>query len=139
MKLRTKIHSCIITASLLLAAASPISGADAISKAPTVNPTGNWKWTPSNPDGRVVEITFNLKLQGEKLTGTVSRSTGTTAITNGIVKGDQVSFQTVRESRAGRSTTTYSGKLSSNVMKGKVVIDMQGKQVTDNWEATRIP
>ena len=123
---------------MLLAITSSTLGADAEGKQPTVNPDGIWKWTPANPDGRTVEFTFNLKLQGTALTGTVTRSAGTTAITNGVVKGDQVSFQTVRESKGGIGTTTYSGKLSGDTIKGKVEIEARGKTITDAWEARRI-
>ena len=136
MKLRPS--TSLTTALLFLAATASTLSADAEDKKPAANPTGVWKWTPANPDGRRVELTFNLKLQGQTLTGTVTRSTGTTTITNGVVKGDEVSFQTVREGQTGKSTTTYTGKLSGATIKGSVEIDARGKQVTDDWETKRV-
>ena len=58
-----------------------------------------------------------------------TRSSGTTAITNSLFKGDKVSFQTVREGKAGKSTTTYSGNLSGDTIKGTVEIDARGKNL----------
>ena len=51
-----------------------------------LDPTGTWKWVaPANPDGQIPKTTFTLKLQGEILTGTVTKSTGTKTITNGVL------------------------------------------------------
>lgn len=136
MKLQPSI--CFTTALLLLAVTSPTSSPGAEAETSAAGPTGTWKWNPVNPDGRVVEIAFNLKLQGETLTGTVTRSSGTTTITNGVFKGDKVSFQTVREGKAGNTVTTYSGNLSGDTIEGTVEIDARGKKITDNWEAKRV-
>ena len=106
-----------------------------------VNPTGTWKWVaPANPDGRIPEITFTLKLQGETLMGTVNKSTSTTAITNGVFKGDTISFQTIREGKAGKKTTTYSGKLSGDTIKGNMETDVDKTKFHNNseWEARRV-
>jgi hypothetical protein len=129
---------CLTTALLLLSFTGPTPSSGAEGKAPAASPTGTWKWNPANPDGRIVEFTFNLKLQGDTLTGTVTRTSGTTTITNGVFKGDTVSFQTVREGKAGKTTTTYSGNLSGDTIKGTVEIDARGKKLTDNWEAKRV-
>lgn len=104
------------------------------------NPTGTWKWVaPANPDGRIPEITFTLKSQGESLTGIVNKSTAATAITNGVVKGDEISFQTVRAGRAGESKTTYRGKLTGDAIKGTVETVAGGKTSgPQNWEAKRL-
>jgi hypothetical protein len=105
-----------------------------------LDPTGTWKWVaPANPDGTIPKTTFTLKLQGETLTGTVTKSTGTKAITNGVVKGDAVSFQVVSEGHAGKSTTTYSGKLSGDTIKGKLEIHIHARNQTlsSDWEVKR--
>jgi len=74
------------------------------------------------------------------LTGTVNKSTSTTTITNGVVKGDEVSFQTVREGKAGKTTTTYSGKLSGDTIKGKIETDVDRAKfhADSEWEAKRV-
>ena len=137
MKLQSTI--CLTTALLFLALTGSTPSADAEGKAPATNPTGTWKWNPANPDGRIVEFTFTLRLQGETLTGTVTRSTGTTTITNGVFKGDQVSFQTVREGKGGKTTTTYSGKLSGDTIKGKLEIHVLARDqvISSDWEVKR--
>jgi hypothetical protein len=117
-----------------------------------VNPTGTWKWVePTNSDGRIPDITFVLKLEGDALTGTRITSTGTTTqrlfkttiLTNGVVKGDEVSFQTPRHETSfpkGRiSFTTFSGKLSGDRIKGTVAIYVDDKIFgSQNWEVARV-
>lgn len=135
MKLHPSI--CLTIALLFLA----FTGSTLKAGEATANPTGTWKWVaPTNPDGRIPDITFNLKLQGEALTGTViKQSTGTEAITNGIVKGDEVSFQTVRQKSGGKTTTTYSGKISGDKIKGTVETDVGDRKFgPQDWEADRV-
>ena len=135
--MKVQLSLCLTTALLALAGTSPTLSASESA----VNPTGIWKWNPTNPDGRIVEVTFTLKLQGKALTGTVTRGTGsagTTTVTNGVVKGDEVWFQTVREGKGGKSTTTYRGKLSGDTIKGNVEIDAGGKKFSNDWEANRV-
>jgi autotransporter translocation and assembly factor TamB len=106
-----------------------------------LDPTGTWKWVaPANPDGQIPKTTFTLRLQGETLTGTRTSSTGTTTtITNGVFKGDEVSFQVLSEGHAGKSTTTYSGKLSGDTIKGKLEIHIlsRDRTLSGDWEVKR--
>ncbi len=82
------------------------------------DPTGTWKQTkPASPR------TFTFKLQGQVLTGTMLRGNNQVAITNGVVKGDQVSFQTRNEASSPKGTfvtTTYTGTLSGDTITGTV-------------------
>lgn len=139
MKLQHSI--ALITILLVLA----VTGQNLKAGEPTVIPSGVWKWiAPTNPDGRAPDITFTLKLQGETLTGTRTAGNGTTTIlTNGVVKGDEVSFQTPRHETSfpkGKiSYTTYSGKLSGDIIKGTVVIYIDEKVYNSrNWEVQRV-
>jgi len=111
----------------------------AASAATAANITGTWKWiAPTNPDGKTPDITFTLKLQGATLTGTVNKSTSTEVITNGVGQGDEVSFQTVVQKKAGPTTTTYSGKISGDTIKGKVEVEVGDRKLgTQDWEADR--
>ena len=93
---------------------------------------------PANPDGQVPEITLQLKLKGEKLTGTIVKKTGTAAIANGPVKGGEISFETLREGRAGKSTTTCRGRLADDVIQGTIEIDAQGRVLAVPWKMKRI-
>lgn len=137
--MKSRPHICLATLILALAAVGWPPGDSAAAEASAVNPTGTWKWiAPLNPDGRPPEATFTLKLQGETLMGTVNKSSSTATITNGVVKGDMISFQTVREDKAGKSTTTYSGKLSGDTIKGTVIIDVGNRKMPSAWEAKRV-
>jgi len=138
-----KIPHCIgISAALLFLASN---GTNVNAEDTAVNPTGTWKWVePTNTDspnspGEIPKITFTLKLQGETLTGTLSRSGKTTFLTNGVVKGDKVSFQTPRHEtsfpKGKMGFTTYSGKLSGDTIKGTVRIYVDDKLFSSrNWK-----
>ena len=133
-----KRHRSIIPISTALFLA--ITGLTISAAEPAANLTGTWKWVaPTNPDGRVPAITFTLKLQGEALTGTVNKTAGAEAITNGIVKGDEVSFETIRQKKGGLTTTTYKGKISDDKIKGTVETDVGGRKFgPQDWEADRV-
>jgi len=104
----------------------------------TANPTGTWHWTaPANPDGQVPKVTFDLELQGDILTGTITKTAGTRSITNGVVKGDQISFQVFSTGHAGKSVATYSGKLTGDVIKGNLEIEVADKKFSSAWEVQR--
>jgi hypothetical protein len=85
--------------------------------------TGTWKQT--KPASQTQETTFTFKLQGEALTGTILKHNGTIAITNGMVKGNQVSFQTRHEASSPKGTIvteTFSGTLNGDTITGKMAI-----------------
>jgi hypothetical protein len=138
-KMKLKQSICLTTALLFLA----ITGSTTRAEGPAANLAGNWKWVaPANPDGRIPGITFTLKLQGETLTGTVNKTSSREAITNGVVKGDEVSFQTVvqkKSGKAGIATTTYSGKISGDTIKGTMKIEVGDREIGPiDWEADRV-
>ena len=104
------MKSKLLILCLLFAFTSLIHAAEA-----KLDLTGTWKQT--QPVSKTRETTFTFKLQDQALTGTVLKPNGPVAITNGVVKGDQVSFQTCHEASAPKGTivtTTYTGKLSSD-------------------------
>ncbi len=122
-------------------ASSPANDQSSTQSAATAaNITGTWKWVaPTNPDGKTPDITFTLKLQGETVTGTVNMKNTTDAITNGVVKGDGVSFQTIREGKAGQAINTYSGKISGDTIKGTVETAVGDRTFgAKDWEADRV-
>ncbi|MGD0208214.1 MAG: hypothetical protein ABSC89_11460 [Verrucomicrobiota bacterium] len=100
------------------------------------DPTGKWKQT--NPPS---QTTFTFKLQGEALTGTVLKHNGPLAITNGMVKGDQVSFQTRHEASRPKGmivTETCSGTFSGDTITGKIVIETNGNYFASTpWQVKR--
>jgi hypothetical protein len=98
---------------------------------------GTWNTTLILPDGNRIEGTLKLKQEGEKLTGVAARNESETAIQDGKVFGDEVSFKVLRE-REGRTVTAkYKGKISGDKVKGKVESDWSGDWQTLDWEGTR--
>src|SRR4051794_36874730 len=81
--------------------------------------TGPWKWTVER-DGNSYETTLKLKQDGEKLTGTMSGRQGSeTAIEDGKVVGDTISFKVTREFGDTKVVQMYQGKVSSDTIKGE--------------------
>ena len=105
--------------------------------------SGTWTWiTKGRQGGPDRKITAKLKVAGDKITGTVSSPTrdgGTTdtEITDGKVKGDEVTFSTSREVNGNKITYKYSGKLSGDTIKGKMEFERNGEPVNREWEAKR--
>jgi hypothetical protein len=118
----------LLTACLALTFAFAANAADV---------TGTWKSSFTNQNGQVRESTFKLKAEGEKLTGTVSGRNNDTAIGEGKIKGDEVSFQVVREFNGNTMTNKYSGKLSGDTITGKSESQRDGQPQSRDWVAKR--
>ena len=69
-----------------------------------------------------VELTFNLKSDGDRLTGTVSRGTGrrapTQTIDNGKIQGNRFSFTTVQRNKKGDRKLVWEGAVQGDELKG---------------------
>ena len=112
--------------------------------ASAADPTGTWKWSmPARGGGEAREITLKLKAEGEKLTGTLSmpgRQGGEareTAIEDGKVKGDEISFNITREFGGNKMVTKYSGKVEGDTIKGKTEMERGGQTRSRDWEAKK--
>ncbi len=110
------------------------------------DPAGTWTWsTPGRNGGPDRVSTLKLKLEGEKLTGTLStpgRGGGAatdTAISDGKLAGDQVSFSVTRDFGGNTMTTKYSGKIDGDTIKGKIEMPSRdgGAAEPRDWEAKR--
>ena len=91
---------------------------------------GKWKASFETGQGGM-ELTFNFKVDGEKLTGTVSSQMGDMEITNGKITGNEISFDV----DAMGSTIKHKGKLEGEVIKLKVEMP-EGGQGADGMEMT---
>ena len=58
----------------------------------TIDFTGKWKGNLTTPDGNVLPVTYNFKVDGTKLTGTAESPNGSTTIDNGKVDGNNFTF-----------------------------------------------
>ncbi len=99
--------------------------------------TGTWKSSFTNQNGQVRENVFKLKAEGEKLTGTVSGRQNDTAIEQGKIKGEEISFQVTREFNGNKMVFKYSGKVSGDTIKGKSESERDGQPQKRDWEAKR--
>src|SRR5262249_27143967 len=93
------------------------------------NPTGTWKWSVMGQGGKARETTLKLKLEGDKLTGSVAGRQGgqDTPIEDATFKDGEVSFKITRERNGQKFSTKYSGKLSGDTIKGKSEFDRNGQ------------
>lgn len=99
--------------------------------------TGTWKSSFTNQNGQVRESTFKLKVEGEKLTGTVSGRNADSPIEDGKITGDGISFKVTREFNGNKFVVKYTGKVSSDTIKGKSESERDGQPQTRDWVAKR--
>jgi len=121
-----------ITVCLLLATAINTNAQDK-----KADPNGTWKWSQTGQNGQARESTLKLKLEGDKLTGSMSGRGGDTAIEKAKIKEDEVSFSITREFNGNKFTAKYSGKLSGDSIKGKIETERNGQSRSRDWEAKR--
>jgi hypothetical protein len=81
------------------------------------------KWTSETKFGeRTIQNTFNLKSDGDKLTGTIEMSAGgqsrSTDIKDGKVDGDKFKFSAVQRGKQGERTVVYEGTVEGSELKG---------------------
>ena len=77
------------------------------------------KWTADVPGrgGQTQKTTITLKADGSTLTGNVASPMGETAITDGKVDGDTVTFSVSRETPNGTFKMNYTGKVAGDEIK----------------------
>jgi len=105
------IMACMIPRILVLAvaAASLLLAAD---------PTGSWTGDQPGPNGTYT-ITFKLKADGDKLTGTMGSDQFEQPIQNGEIHGDDISFSVHLEFGNGIDLK-YTGKVAADKIDFKV-------------------
>ena len=104
MKYRVVIFSAVLV--LTAIAAVLAAGVD-----------GKWVAQVPGQGGQTREVTFNFKAEGSKLTGTVSGRQGDTPISDGTIKGDDISFTQSFEMQGNSIKLTYTGKVSGDEIK----------------------
>jgi hypothetical protein len=101
------------------------------------DPSGTWKWQITI-NNNTIDLSLALKLDGDKLTGSLTSPRGETAIQDGKFKDGEVSFKVVRKGQDGQEfTSKYSGKLSGDTIKGKVEFERNGQAMSRDWEAKK--
>jgi hypothetical protein len=131
-----RLFTTVATAAVLsIGAVAQLKAADA---------SGTWSWTtPGRDGGEARKSTLKLKVEGEKVTGTMSApgrggaQSRDVEISDGKIKGDEISFAVVREINGNKMTAKYSGKISGDTIKGKVETEREGQARSRDWEAKR--
>ena len=97
------LSACIVLAAASVAWASDLNG--------------KWVAQVAGQNGQTRETTFNFKVEGSKLTGTVSGRQGDNPISDGSIKGDDVSFTVVANFNGNEIKLLYKGKVSGDELK----------------------
>jgi hypothetical protein len=92
--------------------------------APAADLDGRWSWSEAGRRGNSVTVVLTLKVNGNKLTGTITGGQGRRGdapeeikISGGKVNGNAFSFKVARQGRGGMSTTTeYKGTLNEDTL-----------------------
>jgi len=104
-----------------------------------VDVTGTWKSSFTNQNNQVRESTFKFKVDGAKLTGTVTGRTNEVTIQEGKIAHDEISFQVTREMNGNKVTTKYTGKVNGDTIKGKSESQRDGQAQSRDWTAKKEP
>ncbi len=83
------------------------------------DPTGTWTGDQPGPGGNTYSITFKLKADGGKLTGTMGGDQFEQPIQNGEIHGDDISF-TVHLDFGDGIDLKYTGKVAEDKIDFKV-------------------
>ncbi len=78
--------------------------------------TGKWVAQVPGRQG-TSENTFNFKVEGTNLSGTVTTQQGETAISEGRVSGDEISFVVVRKMGENEMKILWKGKVAGDEIK----------------------
>ena len=100
-------HSLSILAALVLLAIVPLFAADV---------TGTWTASFDTQIG-VQNYTYTFKVEDGKLTGTAKSQFGETKITEGVVKGDEITFVENLDFEGQPLRIVYKGKISGDEIK----------------------
>ena len=103
-----KYRMILLVAALMLVSAFFVQAADV---------TGKWVPQVQARNGQTRETTFNFKVDGEKLTGTMSAGRRENPISDGKVRGDEASFAVTTNARGNEVKMNYKGKVSGDEIK----------------------
>jgi hypothetical protein len=99
--------------------------------------SGKWTTTIKTMIGDM-NYTFDLRVEGEKLTGKAKMSMGSesseSALSEGSVKGDEISFVEMLKVQGQELRCDYKGKISGNEIRGSRTVGSYG---TEEFIASR--
>lgn len=105
------------------------------------DPSGTWKWETER-NGQKRETVLKLKLDGDKLTGTITAGRGKDQASNvkiedGKFKDGEVTFTVTREFNEQKRVTKYAAKVDGDTLKGTATSERDGKEQKREFEAKR--
>jgi len=150
MKLRSRIWlaTAALTAATVVWSLNEGMAADKAA----LDPTGTWKVTTFNPQTNRKsgsEETLKIKLEGGKLSGTITHRSNVNGnerifespITETKLQGGDIAFTVSHPPHVGKGpdvTMSFKGKISGDVIKGKLESEWSGTTFARNWEAKRV-
>lgn len=100
------------------------------------DPTGNWNWVLSTPNGNELEATLELSLKDGKVIGELIADNWAMEIEKGMIKGDQLSFQTTNPNSGQKYLSK--GTIKGKSLTGKVTFtNDSGEDVELDWAARK--
>ena len=106
------------------------------------DPTGTWKWETERK-GQKRDTVLKLKLDGDKVTGTITAGRGKDQTTEvkieeGKFKDGEVTFGVTREFNEQKFVTKYAATVDGDTMKGTATSERDGKEQKREFEAKRV-
>jgi hypothetical protein len=96
--------------------------------------TGKWTGEISTQNGPM-QLTMDIKADGETLTGTVGTQMGELTIKEGKIKGDELSWLTTMERDGNVIRILNKAKVTGSEM--KVTISIEGRDITMEFTAKK--
>jgi len=98
---------------------------------------GKWTWTQMRQDQPVMMV-LELKQDGEKLTGSLTRGDMKSEIKEGTIKGSDLAFVVIRVRGDGTETKSpYKGKVDGDKITGTYTTNRGGEERVNEWVANR--
>jgi len=107
--LRMRFRTALVSACVAICALAALAWAADIN--------GKWVAQVQGQGGQTRETTFNFKVDGSKLTGTVSGMRGENPISDGKISGDDISFTVALSFNGNDIKMNYKGKVSGDEIK----------------------
>jgi len=95
--------------------------------------TGKWTGQVQGRNGNARDVTYTLKADGDKLTGSTTTQQGDREIENGKISGDTVSWSQTMNFGGESRTLNYTGKIAGDEMK----VTMSGGQMSREFTLKR--
>src|SRR5260370_648045 len=89
--------------------------------------TGTWRFEQTSPNGRRRVATYVFKAEGNKFTGLVATQSDQRDILNGVIDGNQITFDTKFEFDETGRIASFKGELDGDVLKISAVRQQQGR------------